>query len=79
VASRISHRFGLALGAVLLLASCAEPPVRSQVTQEIHRICALPANDRQAEIDKVRASSGLVIVCPGAPEVPVTSEVPGSP
>jgi hypothetical protein len=38
--------------------------VRSQVSQEISRICALPEPQRQAEIDRIKQEHGMAIVCP---------------
>jgi len=38
--------------------------LRKQVSQEIARLCALPDPERQAQIDKVKAESGMAIVCP---------------
>jgi hypothetical protein len=38
--------------------------VRSEVSAEIRRICALPGPDRQVEIDRVKREAGMAIVCP---------------
>jgi len=38
--------------------------VKSELTRETQRVCALPAGERQGEIDRLLKESGLVVVCP---------------
>jgi hypothetical protein len=54
-----------------LLCACAErppkpagPAIRTQVSREIARICALPDVQRQQEIDQAKRESGVTVVCP---------------
>jgi hypothetical protein len=54
-----------------LLCACAERPpkpasdaLRTQVSREIARICALPEAQRQQEIDRAKRESGVTLVCP---------------
>jgi hypothetical protein len=66
-------KIGSAFGAILiLLAACstsqerrakADEAVRTKATQEIYRICALPGAEREAEINKTKDESGMVIHC----------------
>lgn len=39
------------------------PPMRQHAAQEIDRICALPEEARQAEIQRIKAQSGLQLYC----------------
>ncbi len=38
--------------------------IQSEAAQEVRRICALPASDRQAQIQRIRTESGVVMTCP---------------
>jgi nitrous oxide reductase accessory protein NosL len=64
-------RFSI-LAMSILLAACAteqqrkaqeNAAIRKQAAREIERICALPEPDRQAEIEKIKEQSGMVIYC----------------
>jgi hypothetical protein len=37
--------------------------IQTHAAQEIKRICALPEDQRQVEIDKIRKEAGLTVVC----------------
>jgi len=62
-----------ALWASFLIFGCADQGqdrqaenarVKQQTSQEIARICALPEPERQMEIDRAKAESRMVLVCP---------------
>lgn len=62
----------LLLIAATLLTACATPgeapppgpsPRREKAAAEIDRICALPEDERQAEIRKIKQESGLELYC----------------
>jgi hypothetical protein len=61
------------LALVTVLAACETQAERrakenaafqKQAGDEITRICALPADQREAELKKLQAQSGVVIYCP---------------
>ena len=63
-------RWLLPLGCLFACACATErPPVatrtpaQKQVAHEIAQICALPAPERNAEIQRLRTEQGVVIVC----------------
>jgi predicted small secreted protein len=37
--------------------------IQSEAAHEVRRICALPESQRQAEIQKIRVESGVVVTC----------------
>jgi hypothetical protein len=43
--------------------SAENAAIEKDAAQEIHRICALPESQRQAEIQKIRVASGVVVTC----------------
>jgi hypothetical protein len=63
---------GLAL-AILLFSACETPAQRQArenatdsealVTAEINRICPLPEDEREAELEKLKTQSDVVLVC----------------
>jgi len=66
----------LATTLTLNLVACATPAgrqaadnssVQAEAAREVHRICALPEGERQAQIERVRKQSGVVIGCGKAP------------
>jgi hypothetical protein len=66
----MNRRWLVFLPALSLLCACTGPPhannakVRTEVSREITRICALPEGAQQDEIDRVRREAGITIVCP---------------
>lgn len=55
-----------------VLSACSTTPdsraadnaaVQAEAAREVHRICALPEDQREAEIRRVREQSGVVIGC----------------
>jgi hypothetical protein len=66
-------RAGLTLILCALAAACSNSErrqenenttVKNELSREVQRVCALPVNQRQGEIDRLLRDSGLVIVCP---------------
>jgi hypothetical protein len=72
VGARPAAIAGLAV-AILLFSACETPAQRhvgenatdfqARVTAEINRICALPEDEREGELEKLKAQSGVVLVC----------------
>lgn len=65
----------LLLSAYVLLTACTtsqqrraqeNEAIQMRAAKEIARICALPQSDRQAEIDKIKKESGIVVYCGGS-------------
>jgi hypothetical protein len=61
------------LGALVILASCQTPQqkkaaqnaeINKRAGDEIARICALHGAEREAELKKLKASSGMDLYCP---------------
>lgn len=58
-------------GALLSLSGCASEQrkaeenarMQREAAQEVRRICALPAAEREAELEKVRRESDIVVFC----------------
>jgi hypothetical protein len=56
----------------LLAAACAAQPksgvnhktIQREVAADVARVCALPPDERQAEIERIRSNDGVAIVCP---------------
>lgn len=56
----------------LLTAACAIEPkpgveqnqIQGQVARDVARICALPPAERQSEIERLKATEHIAIVCP---------------
>jgi hypothetical protein len=55
-----------------LAAACTVEPERSQINQktvqrqvaaDVARVCGLPADERQSEIERIRVTEGIAIVC----------------
>jgi hypothetical protein len=67
MATRFSALFG-----VLLVAACISMPksgvdhktMQRTVAGDVGRVCALPPNERQSEIERIRSQEGIAIVCP---------------
>jgi hypothetical protein len=65
---RLPLPFGLAL---VMLAGCATPAqqrteqrnINKAAAKEINRVCALPADQRDAELKKLNDQSGVVVFC----------------
>jgi starvation-inducible outer membrane lipoprotein len=64
----------LAIALAAVLAACSTAPehpasdnaaVQAEAAREVRRICALPEDQRQAEIRRTRDQSGVVIGCGG--------------
>jgi uncharacterized lipoprotein YajG len=60
------------LAPLMLLAACAteqqrraqkNEAIKAQAAQEIRRICALPESEREAEVERIKKESGMVIYC----------------
>ena len=56
----------------LVLAACEAPAerqaaenarIQKQAAKEINRICALPMEQREAELEKIKEQSGMVLYC----------------
>jgi len=67
----MTPKVGLAL-AVIVLGACALPTERQepgkaetkkQVATEITRICSLPPDQREAELERLQAAFGIVAYC----------------
>jgi hypothetical protein len=57
------------IACAFLLTACTSPARKAaerdaSVANWISRICALPANERDAEIKRVQEKDGITIVCP---------------
>lgn len=72
VTSAIS--LSLTIFALVLLAACTtamhrkaveRAAIQKEAAQEVGRICALPPAEREAELGKIEAESGIVIQCGG--------------
>ena len=65
---------GVLLATVLILVAGCESTAERQAAQRAHtekqaaaevdRICALPTDQREAELKKIQKESGVVLVCP---------------
>jgi hypothetical protein len=62
----------LATALAAVLAACSSAPgrpaadnsaVQADAAREVHRICALPEDQRQAEIRRIKDQSGVEISC----------------
>jgi hypothetical protein len=60
------------VGGLCVLTGCPTPSqrraeeaaqARKDVVQEIARICALPAGEREAELEKLQKNEGMVLFC----------------
>ncbi len=60
------------LAAFVLLGGCSteaqrraaeNEKIEQQAVQEMKRICALPSAEREAEIKRIKADSGIIIEC----------------
>lgn len=60
------------LAALVLLSGCTteaqrraaeNAAIRKQAAQEINRICALPQPEREAELERIKTESGMVVHC----------------
>jgi hypothetical protein len=69
VADTVVSSLAIALG---LLSGCQTPAekqathnaeINLQATVEINRICALPEDQREAELKKIKDQSGMVLYC----------------
>jgi hypothetical protein len=41
----------------------ANTAIQKDAAQEVRRICALPESEREAQIQKIREESGVVVAC----------------
>jgi len=44
-------------------AAGARSLTRQEISAEIHRICALPASEREAELQRIKSQYGVVLYC----------------